>query len=679
MTVLFSHVMMSIQYLSAGIKASLQELLRDCSYTSTEPSRMSHYSYTMIVLTIVSVFALAGLSRTRDTPLTKANGIHFFKNETAVESAVSLSCAGVWSVPVQNNGSMGCKCGSDLDGLVHCDNSTLQVQLRLCYCMSQYIKDSNATVVGPCMYKCHHSFSFDKDKTQYNSVPGDISELSRNMCSIGIPGSFKTQSLNRDGQLCGKCKEGFAPPAYSYDWHCVRCLRNVTSWKTNWVKYFAMAYLPLTVCLIVIITFHINATSPSLNAFVLISQLTATPVVISFTSRMEPGSISQLYARKAVLSLYGVWNLDFFRSFYPLFCLHPNMGTLQVLALDYIIAAYPLILIVITYGIMELHDSGCKMVVWLWKPFRSCFLCFKRQWDIRASLIDAFVSFLLLSYVKFLNVSVNFLIPVHLYKVDGTPVNQSYLFFDATVKYFGKRHLPYAILAIAILSVFNIAPILMLCIYPRSWFQKFLNRCKFSCLSLHIFLDAFQGCYKNGTNGTSDARWFSAVYFMVRVFFFTIASIIPTIVLFALFAGILFLFPLVLIAVFQPYKSSFYNTIDAVLMLISALWYFLAVGCLNTLEIYRTFWKPMRLIFSIFGIAPLAYITVIVLCYLFSRNRLSQQWLIKLWRLLQCQRQVIRKSPSEESLPERLTNPEESAELFQEPIHYGATDGHASY
>ena len=632
----------------------------------------------MIVLTIISLIALSGISRTHCTPLTKENGVHVFKNGTAVEPAAPLSCPGVWSIPVQNNDSMGCKCGSELDGLVRCDHSTLQVQLHLCYCMSQYIKDSNATVVGPCMYKCHHPSSLDRDKIQYNSVPGDVSELSRNMCSVGIPGSFETESLNREGQLCGKCKEGFAPPAYSYDWRCVECSRHATPWKTNWVRYFAMAYLPLTVCLIVIITFRINATSPSLNAFVLISQLIASPVVISFTSRMEPGSIGQLHAKRVILSLYGIWNLDFFRSFYPPFCLHASMSTLQVLALDYAIAVYPLILIVITYGIVKLHDSGCKMVVWPWKPFCRCFLYFKREWDVRASLVDAFLSFLLLSYVKFLNVSVNFLMPVRLYKVDGTPVSESYLFFDATVKYFGKRHLPYAILAIAVLSVFNIAPILMLCIYPRSWFQKFLNRCKFSCLSLNIFLDAFQGCYKNGTNGAKDTRWFSAVYLVVRVLFFMIASVTPTVVLFALFTGILFLFPLALIAVFRPYKSSFYNTIDAVLMLISALLYFLAVGCLNTLEIYKTFWKPMQLIFSIVGIAPLAYVTVVILYYLISRNRR----LIKLWRLLQCRRQVIRKFPSEESLPERLVNPEESAGLFQEPIHhysYGATDSHASY
>ena len=34
---------------------------------------------------------------------------------------------------------------------------------------------------------------------------------------------------------------------------------------------------------------------------------------------------------------------------------------------------------------------------------------------------------------------------------------------------------------------------------------------------LHTFADAFQGCYKNGTNGTRDYRYFAGLCLLFRV------------------------------------------------------------------------------------------------------------------------------------------------------------------
>ena len=625
-------------------------------------------SVTMIALAVVSVLVLAGSQA--------AEGYSINTNDTAVKPS-ALSCSGIWSTPVdEKNGSlaMGCKCGKDLGGLVFCDRAS-QVHLQFCYCLTAYAKDSKVTVVGPCMQKCQFSLQNNNDLHHHNSIPGNVSvaELSNYMCSI--PHGSNMQSLNRDGQLCGKCKEGFALPAYSYDWHCVNCSLNVTSWKKQWAAYFAIAYLPLTVFFVVIVMFRINTTSPSLNAFVFVSQLAASPIVTrAVTSHMAVWKVSQLYGIKTVLSLYGIWNLDFFRVFSPLFCLHPNMSTLQVLALDYGIAVYPLLLIVITYALVELHDYDFKIVVWLWKPFHRCFVSFKRQWNIRASLIDAFVSFLQLSYVKFLIVSFHFLFPTHLYKADGNPVKESYLFFDATVEYFSRDHLPYAILAIVVLSVVNILPMLLLCFYPFSWFQKCLNCCRLSHQALHTFMDAFQGYYKNGTDGTRDCRWFSGVYFVVRIFIFFIALVVPTISLFALFSGIFLLVPLTLIAIVQPYKVSFYNSVDVLLILLLALFGFFAAGSLfirkSGVFLYMAL-KWTHIMQIIFESAPLVYIFMVALYNLFLRSRILRLWFSKVWSLVPFRKLSSRWNCSEESLPERLSNPEECAALLQEPLNHG--------
>ena len=112
-------------------------------------------------------------------------------------------------------------------------------------------------------------------------------------------------------------------------------------------------------------------------------------------------------------SIAGIWNLDFFRLVYEPFCLHPNMTTLHVQVLEYAIAVYPLLLIVLTYMMVSLHDNNFKPVVWLWKPFRWLLKHIKQQWNVRTSLIDVFASFIFLSTSRLLTASFNVLVPTY--------------------------------------------------------------------------------------------------------------------------------------------------------------------------------------------------------------------------------------------------------------------------
>ena len=152
--------------------------------------------------------------------------------------------------------------------------------------------------------------------------------------------------------------------------------------------------------------------------------------------------------------------------------------------------------------------------MWLWRPFLRCYICFQKQWDIRNSLVDAFVTFLQLSYVKFLSVSFDILTPTISW--DSRRVRQPpVLYYNGTVNYCSKEHLPYAVLAITVLLVFILLPILLLCVYPCRCFQRLLNRCHFWSQALHMFMDAFQGCFKDGTNGTRDCCYLPAITWLL--------------------------------------------------------------------------------------------------------------------------------------------------------------------
>ena len=85
---------------------------------------------------------------------------------------------------------------------------------------------------------------------------------------------------------------------------------------------------------------------------------------------------------------------------------------MHALALDYL-AIYPLILIVITYILIQLRAQNFWPLVWMWKPVQYCFTrCgIRRQWNFKSSIIEAFASFLLLSLGKMLSISFDLLVP----------------------------------------------------------------------------------------------------------------------------------------------------------------------------------------------------------------------------------------------------------------------------
>ena len=230
--------------------------------------------------------------------------------------------------------------------------------------------------------------------------------------------------------MCSGCVDGYASPVYSYSFDCVEC----KDYKYNWLKYIAVAFLPLTVFYIIVILFRISAASGALNGYVLMCQLVTTPVYVRLFSRFGSTLELGLY-----ITWLGVWNLDFFRRIYPPFCLHPKLSMLQILMLDYVIAVYPLILVIavyplilviavyplilviITYICVKLHNRY-SLVVQLWSPFYKCFALIRNEWDITRSLVGAFATFILLSYVKILNVSFQILTPNTLYDIKGNPM-----------------------------------------------------------------------------------------------------------------------------------------------------------------------------------------------------------------------------------------------------------------
>ena len=566
------------------------------------------------------------------------------------DGSKEFTCSQPWFYQkYATNGSAICECSSTstLERIVRCINET-QLQLQSCYCLT-YNEDSAAYVFGLCYYTCFLGQT-------YYSIPSQVNATELN--------TFLCGDYYRGGQLCGKCKHGFAPSVYSYSLKCVEC----SNYTMNWIKYIAVAFLPLTLFLGVIVVFRLGMTSGLFNGFVLITQFYSMPQQLHYLTSSTLASPAQVVGGKTLSSLYGCWNLDFFRMIYTPFCLHPKMTTIQALALDYVLAIYPLVLLGVVYAFVELHGHGCRLILCLWKPFHHFFSHFRRQWNIRTSLVDAFATLLLLLYIKLLSVSIDLLVPTIVYDIHGKPLPNLYLYYDGSTKYFGREHLPFGITACLVLLIFIILPFLLLCLYPCHCFQRGLNKLGLRCDMLHIFMDSFQGCYKNGTSGTRDCRYFAGLYLLIRIALMGVFAYTQSILYFPLATVILAAFAITFF-VLQPYRSTVHNVNDSFLILSMIIGYSSVMA--NSIDIAfvhsNSFLDLSLTMLYLSGLAPLFHSVLLVVYWLVIRKKLPQMLFHKLVHSSITEEQQI----LQESLPERIVHAEAYTALIPAPMSGG--------
>ena len=485
-----------------------------------------------------------------------------------------------------------CVCAEEYpNDVVKCNGTNLLV--LDCSCVT-FDNETNSTFMGNCAYNCGLYAKYNL----YNPLPDQL-------CA----------QKGRTGTLCGECLPDHYPLAYSFNLACIEC-HNI---RWNWFRYVMAAFIPLTLFSFFILFFKINTTFGHINVVIYVCQSLSIPMwsrVLMTNTLHSTSALSILF--KLILSIYGIWNMDFFRPFYSDLCL--GIDILPTLALDYVIAVYPLLLMIISYLLIVLYDRNYRVVTIMWRPFRLLFSIFRRNWDIKTSVIDAFATFLFLSNVKFLNVSFDLLDPVRVYHLEfNNYTSTRALFYAGNLEYFGEEHRPYAILAVVMLCVFVILPIAVLALYPFNFFHKFLNLFPFRWYILHTFVDSFQGCYKDGTEpGTRDCRWFSVIHFISRIFLLYLFTATGTMLTLLIFSLLLMIFSILVMGL-KPFKSQ-HNLLNAAFLQLFAFTCLCLLGIdLAAIKFYR-----LVIVFTVLFImsicVPLLYGMALV-CLWVSRNR----------------------------------------------------------
>ena len=491
------------------------------------------------------------------------------------------------------NDSDQCVCGDNVDYAVLCNNITREVSVLDCFLIT-LDRATNETILGASFYGCFRRLG-ERD-TLYNAVPQNKSEIDSKVCG----------QYNRTGRLCGACKENHYPLVYSYKMNCVECPEYDS--RFNWINYVVRAFLPLTLFYIFVVLFKFNANSPRLHAYIILSQSISSPVVLRVIYKsIQPihGTI-RLQLLNVIFAFYGVWNLDFFRTLYPDLCL--RVTPLTAIVLDYVIAFYPLLLILVTYLLSDLHSKGCRAIVTVWRPFQRCFVRFRRKWDMTLSMIDVFATFLYLTYMRIMSVSFDLLVFVEPRNSTGHALGK-YLYYDAEVEFFGPEHRVYGVLAIIALAVFNILPIVILLLYPMGCFQRLLNCLGLSHVVLHTFVDAFTGYYKDGTApDEKDHRYFAPAFFLLSLLLHLSYSLTLNMYYYAVGAVVLAFYCLVFV-LFQPYKEAYkcYRIVTVAMLTVALVVHILSMGSdIASLKFYQAA-DATNYIIGLFVTFPLFY------------------------------------------------------------------------
>ena len=137
-----------------------------------------------------------------------------------------------------------------------------------------------------------------------------------------------------------------------------------------------------------------------------------------------------------------------------------------------------------------------------------------------------------------------------------------------------------------------------------SCFQKYC--CGVSNYTLHIFVDAFQGHYKDGTEpGTHDCRWFAGIYILGRILIlYVIFGVTKNAVCYT-FVGFSFMAIGMLIILLKPFKSTKVNTYHTLLPFIMATGCF-SITLINQVE-DTAIWmiKALTLLVAVFYVSPI--------------------------------------------------------------------------
>ena len=451
---------------------------------------------------------------------------------------------------------------------------------------------------------------------RYNTsirLPRSMDEVEEKFCG----------SAHRRGVLCGKCHEGYAVAVNSPTYECVRCNYTTEELVKNLFVYVVLTYVPIIIVFIVIIAFKVKLASSAAAGFLVYAQIISSGCFdVTSYSWLHVGSSSNatVLVQNVYMFFYSIFNLASYSNYLNPFCLNENFTTLHVLCLDYAIAIFPLVVIVVIYLGYKCKSikCNCLMITKAWQTtgdsssVRSLQAVSSTDRPHRKnrpnnSLIHALMAFMLLSYTKFSIASMRTVILDELFDSAGDLVTHR-IYLAGHLSFSDPLYLlPFGIPAILVLVFIVFLPPLLL-LGPLQFMDWLIDKPKLNWLrrywpsiKIHTFLDTFQGYNPN-------RRFFVGLYLLFRLFMFLTHSFSADLLTQYIIQQVIIIVLAVLVPLLRPYERPFFNYLDTML--------FLNLGILNAIAIYSTGHSYSAVIYSfacVLVFLPLVYITFYII------------------------------------------------------------------
>ena len=386
-----------------------------------------------------------------------------------------------------DNATNDCRCGFQL----FCrSQDTVEIQEGYCAQSAGY-KDNY--YIGQCLFM----HTVNNTNRLFSEMPGDPETLDDVMCG----------PYNRKGLLCGERFDGFGPAVYSLVLKCANCSEGLP--KFGIFLYTVIELVPLTIFFVVMLFFRLSITSGPLLGYLLFCQAITYTMDGTFITTYISTNVSSfsLCLFRVSTMLCRFWTMHWiFKSVIPPFCISEKLTGIHIKMLAFVPVTYPILLVVITFILFELHAKNYRLIHTIWKPFR---LILKKV-NIKAvtgdAVVHTFASFIFLSHISVLSTFLTLCTSIATYRQDGSLYKKT-VFGDPTVEWLNKTHITSVLIAAIPLTFLTIMPSTLLVLYTTRTYRyisQFLSPRK--RLAITAFVEAIHSCFKDGLNGTRDYR-----------------------------------------------------------------------------------------------------------------------------------------------------------------------------
>ena len=381
----------------------------------------------------------------------------------------------------------------------------------------------------------------------------------------------------REGTLCGKCSSGYSPQVVAMGLvACVQCwwLPTDAGGAVGGVVIFLLLeVVPLVLFCIFLLFTRLSITHGWLHSLVFYSQV-LPPLLMSI-------DYQNMYPPIGVF--YDIWQLNFLGNVKRYVCMFPTAtNAFEVVAAE---GSKPVVLLItLLLALLLIRQREC------------CFSCLRSAWGrVRRGIrhcnntlvnpdnptVDGFVTILIICYGKLIQVSFTILSLQDIYTTDIDSDEKKVLRMSriqGSEEYLSISHVPYAIIAIAVVALSMALPLLLFynAVVPMCLRVVHLEKYFIGCQRIKPFLDSFYKGFK------PHFHMFAAIYLVYRVVIWGIFAIVPDKMTQAAIFQLCLTSIMGIHCLVQPFQNQTHNWLETANLLLLAL--------INAMKLYGIYW-----------------------------------------------------------------------------------------